>query len=129
MCYAASTTSNAFNGTSNSINAFTALSRAEPSHYNKAGLSSFQLASLENNKDKFGSSISNMHSYIPSDIYAPPNYENPHTENNGYNSFGSSAPINFFQQQAINQAFQSHMLNPFLSGQSGGFGGSFKRKN
>lgn len=141
MCYAScGATTNAFNGTTNTITnafaAFSALSRAavsnEPKRKNNqaGGLSSFQLASMDGNSNNFGSSVPSMHSYMTSNSYAQPSMESPYIQPNNYNSFGSSVPVNFLQQQAINQAFQSHMLNPFLFNQqqSSGFGSYVEAK-
>lgn len=139
LCYSGGTggTQNAFNGTTNTINAFAAVASRfvnEPNRNKQPssiGLSSFQQASLDN--QNFGSA---MHSFLPAvQPYIQPSIDTSYIQPAGYNGFGSSPQISYLQQQAINQAFQSHMMNPFLFNQESGYGtnvyglGAKKHKN
>ncbi|KAI6189769.1 hypothetical protein M3Y97_00044400 [Aphelenchoides bicaudatus] len=135
ICYSGGTgtTNNAFNGTTNTVNRFApVVSRtinlpSKSKQPSSLGLSSFQQASLEssNSGPNFGSNFgSAMHSYLPaSNPYIQPSIDTSYVQPSIYsNGFGSSPQINFLQQQAINNAFQSHMMNPFLFNQETAYG-------
>lgn len=138
LCYIGNSAT--FNGSTNSIvNAFAAFppvsrtgDESANSKQSAGGLSSFQLAALS--KDNFGSPRRNFLTTANTDSHLPYSIENHYVQPSSYSGFGYSPHINHLQQQAINHAFQSHMLNPFLFSQESntGYGSGYginKHKN